>query len=391
MIKKATEKKHYTLSLLLCGFFAFSSMSSMLTQSLFHIPLSLPELFFIPFYFLLKKEIGFKPNYRVIVFAMPIYFIILLFIFYFEKYSTYSIFSTARGYLYIIIFFSIFYNKKIQINYIMVLFLGTVLGWAFVGIIYFFINADYGARVNGNLLAAALSITLPVIYKKTKFIFLSIILLTIIFITSSLRRPIIVALIGLFLPILIMKKNNFKSIIYYIVLILFLVILFSTLLPYIEQYMLSVSPFLHYRMFVKTQDLINLDFSLSDQVRINYLLEIKNSFFDPSKIFSTGFVSKRTFIDAEAGKFMDMPMLELIDTLGVFVLSICIIITIYFIIFHLKNFYKYDCRESAVNIVAIVIIFALLLLEGSFLNFPFVTPVTGLVLGRFFSKKNLNY
>ena len=54
---KSTLGKREIICLLLFGFFAFSPFSTYLLMDILHFPFSAPELFLIPFLFLLKKRV----------------------------------------------------------------------------------------------------------------------------------------------------------------------------------------------------------------------------------------------------------------------------------------------------------------------------------------------
>ena len=50
------------LILLLCGFIVFSPISSKISMNILNLPLALPEILFLPFYFYLKKRIDLTIN-----------------------------------------------------------------------------------------------------------------------------------------------------------------------------------------------------------------------------------------------------------------------------------------------------------------------------------------
>src|SRR5690554_3069317 len=117
--------------LFLCGFIVFSPLSSFLSLTLLKLPIAIPEFFFIPFYFRLRKIFDLSINKKT--FAIGVY--ILLFLFALGLlvgiYPLISLLSTFRGYIYLIIVFSIFKNKYIpDIKYIVYIALGSTVGWA---------------------------------------------------------------------------------------------------------------------------------------------------------------------------------------------------------------------------------------------------------------------
>ena len=53
--KKRKSRIIDLIYLFMCGFFVFSPLSSFISLTIFKLPLAIPELLFIPFYFRLKK------------------------------------------------------------------------------------------------------------------------------------------------------------------------------------------------------------------------------------------------------------------------------------------------------------------------------------------------
>jgi hypothetical protein len=306
----------------------------------------------------------------------------------------FSIISTARSYIYMLLVFSIFKNKKVvNINYIFYIALGSAFGWMILGLASLnqLISNIYTQRVSlavyGNMIALALMISISIIYKKKLLTYIVLGVTLIISITAGLRRQITIALVSYILSFFTQINLNFKRIISLSVSIFFITIIIINLFPIVKSFTADVSPTLYVRIFVKTEQLISSDISTADNTRLNSFNRFVGDF--ENYILPRGLVSKRTMQDAGAGFFMDSPYIELFHTFGLF-LSIPIIL--YFlssILFHYKNYYKKQVNESAVCLVMGGVILVLMLIEGSFLNFVYTTPITGFVFARLASRKNL--
>lgn len=379
--------------LLLCGFLVFSPVSSQITMDFLRFPIALPELLFFPFYFYLRNKINLKVN--LVQFSIGILFIISLIIIGIiaDNFRLSSILSTARGYLYLVLSFSIFYNKKLNsITDIMYIALGSVLGWLFNSLVFFytlFNNPTYegSLAVYGNMITLSLAISIPLIFNKSKQSYFSLILGVLLSITTGIRRQILIFFVSYFLSVFLFFLTSIKNLIKTIFLLIVLMFVTIQLYPILENFLYEVSPILHQRIFTKSEQLFSGDLSESDMIRTKFLEDFFNTFW--KNILPRGFVSKRTIEDFGTGIFMDAPFVELFYTFGIL---FCFFLFIYFIIsifFHLKKYFYYEVKESAVCIVSAVVLFILTLVEGSFLNYSFTTPFTGFVIARIFSRKNL--
>jgi hypothetical protein len=357
------------------------------------LPFTGCELLFILFYFYLRKKIDFRINRRVFFVGSVLIIILILIGIFVNKYSLYSILSTARGYFYMMLSFSIFINKDLKnISYIIYLSLGSVVGWLFCSLTFFeeLVNdrlLDSGMAIYGNMISLSLAITIPFFFKKNKYIYVSIIMNILLSITSGIRRQILVSFLSLIFSFLFSIKFSVKNIIKNSLLIIVLAISFVVFYPKLDEYLAEISPVYHLRVIGKSEMLLTGNLSDSDETRTNSL----NNFLSTidENIFPRGFVSKRTTTDIGTGLFMDSPFVELFYT---FSIGGCLLFFVYFIsrfIFHFKNYYFHHVEESGVCIVSVIVICSLIFVEGSFLNYVFVTPFTGFVLARIYSNYNL--
>lgn len=380
--------------LILSGFIVFSPISSYISQNILNLTLSLPELLFVPFYFKFRRLFNLKINFKTfIIGAFFILFLVVIALIV-GQYPLTSILSTARGYTYMLLAFSIFKNKQISnINYIFFIALGSSIGWMILGLaslnqlIYNLNPQNISLAVYGNMLALALSIIISIVYKKKILFFIVLGTTLIISLTAGLRRQIAIALVSYILSFFTQIKFKFKRIISISISLVFISVLIINLLPQAKSFTAEISPTLYVRIFVKTEQLISGDVSTSDQTRLNSLDRFTDDL--ESYILPRGLVSKRTMQDAGTGLFMDSPYIELFHTFGLF-FSIPIIWYFFSsVLFHYKNYYKNHINESAVWFTMGGVIFVLMLIEGSFLNFVYTTPITGFVLARLASRKNL--
>ncbi len=393
-MKKQTLNNYVdTLILFFCGFIVFSPISSQISINILHLPLALPEVLFFPFYFKLRKLFNLKPNSKILFFGSFIIIFLIAISLIVGLFPFTSILSTARGYFYMLLVFSIFKNKMIpNINYIFYIVFGSSVAWMVIGMISLnrLISSTYQSgfsAVYGNMIALALMISITIIYKKKLLTFIALGIAIVIALTSGLRRQISIAFISYVLSFLTQIRFSIKRIFYPSILIFVFATVILFLYPVAMKFTYSISPTLYTRIFVKTEQLLTGQSNASDQTRLNSFHTFSDNIED--YILPRGFVSKRTMQDKGTGLFMDSPYIEFFHTFGLF-FSIPLIIYIFSRFkFHFKNYYRNKINESAINFVMAGVIFALMLIEGSFLNFAYTTPITGFVFARIASTKNL--
>lgn len=397
MQKIRNKKKRVDLSNIiyfLCGFIVFSPVATYISINILKLPLALPEALFIPFYFILRKTVNFKPNYKtlaigsfVLLFLMAIAFLVGIFPFS-------SILSTARGYFYMILVFSIFKNKQIpNIDILFYITFGATVAWMLLGLVSFkqrlFLGAyDEALAVYGNMIALGLFIVISVIYKRRILKLIGVLGVLILSLTVGLRRQILVAFISYFLSLFVQINFTFKRMLKLSVLLVFVSLIFVNVYPVLDNYMREASPILHRRVFSKSEELVSGNLSDSDQHRLKSF----NAFIDNIEdyILPRGLVSKRSTQDEGTGIFMDSPYTEVFHTFGI-ILSIPLIFYLFACVwFHFKSFYIYKIKESSLWLVMSCIVISLLFVEGSFLNFVYAVPITGFVFARMASRRNLN-
>ena len=381
------------LILLLCGFIVFSPISSKISMNILNLPLALPEILFLPFYFYLKKRIDLTINKKVFLIGLFIILFLIAISFLVDNFPPTSILSPARGYFNMLLSFSIFINKEIKnINYIMFLAFGSTIGWLYANFLFIdeLINSlsfNKSLAVYGNMIMLSLTMSIPIIFKKSKYVYLALIGGLLLSFSSGTRRQIIIFFSSYILSFLLAIKWSFKGVFKTILVALISFSFFLTIYPIAEEFIYDISSGLHRRIFIKSEQLISREENSSDVHRTGSLLNFLNNLDE--NLFTRGFVSKRTMQDKGTGLYMDSPYTELFYTFSSTGAIFILLLLIKRLFFHFKNYLFKGVTESGLCVVSITTIFILIMVEGSFLNWSYVTICTGYILARIFSSRNL--
>lgn len=386
----------YRLSLLVFGFIVLSPLSLDISELLGSTG-SLFELLFLPFYFLYRKKMGihlkFNKTFLIILYIILLLFLVSILV---GNYSLHAVFSTCRAYVYMLLAFNVCYkNKKIKIADVGLICLGSTLAWAFLSIRQILLAANgllldsTKMVVYGNMIALSLIISIYIMYKKKYLFIFTIFLVLLISFTAGLRRQIFVSLISLSMAYLFIGMLNvkqfFKSLLVIFPVVFFLIMFF----PQIKSSVYEISPLLHSRIFVKIEELITQGGAIEDEGRKENLVEVHEMMY--TSYVPKGFVTKQTLTDKDGGRYMDMPILELLYMFGTPLTIIMILTYIYYLCSHIYNYYREKKTSSAIwAILGIVMIF-LLFVEGSFISFLYVVPITGYVFSRLFTLTDEEY
>ena len=388
MLKSTLTEFKTKLLLIVCGFIVFSPLSSIITMQYLHLPLALPEILFIPFIYLLKNRLDLRVKLtKPAIFLFCLFLLLLGISFMLQNFRASSILSTSRGYLYMLLSFAVFSGKnKTSMQDITLICIGSVLGWCllsieqFTQLIKLVVDEDSSLAVSGNMVALVLLVSIAIIYKNNKTIILSVFLGLVLSVTTGLRRQIVVFFLSIVISyffVLTSKKTNRKKA--FFILFVFVVSLIL-IYPIVDNYINDISPLLHQRIFSKSVQFLSGDLSEADKIRRDFINQFINNL--DHYILPQGFVSKRTIEDVGTGVYMDFPVLELAYTLGLIILPVFIFFYFRNILKNCKNYYRNHKKESAVWGTTAMVLFALLFLEGSNLNYSYITPFTGMVLGK---------
>lgn len=370
------------------GLVVFSSISSILSQSFLHLPLALPELFFLPFCILLRKKFwSTKLKNKAVINSAFLFVILLICAILSAKFSLYAILSNARTWLYLLLFFCLFRNDNdITSKDFMYLAFGSLIGWTvacFFNINRFMLTKNYYDSINityGLMLSLPLFFSIA-IYKGEKFLLtLGFILTAIIIILCGTRRVILVAALAIIASIIIIGIIKKKSMLKYALVTSIIVFIGYAALPVIENVVEEISPHLHYRLFTRTETLINEGAEASqDNIRFGIL---SSTYEEMEKsCLPNGFISMQTDVDEGIGHYNDYPLTML---MWIFSWPIAFLILLYIISITVKNIKiatKTGELQPFVSAVCLLVMLLLLFLDGSFIVYAYAAPITGALLG----------
>ena len=372
--------------LLLMGALCFSTLTTKLSQDYLHLPLTLPELFFIPLYLLLRdrfKNLKLEKNTFAVLLILLLFLVLWGLIW--GQFGVTSILSAARGFLYLFFFYTIFKNKKTKYDEetIILICFGSIIGWFITSRMNMriLIDTQDAAQDYGNMLSVALFMMFTIMQKRWRLFAIGFIMILAICIFSGIRRVILVTLLAFVIPVLLQILVNKKSIIRQLLLASIVIVPIVIAIPIVKGTVEDLSPVLYYRLFEKTEKTMAGESEVSDDFRKSM---IKDFISSPSEYFiPRGMISTHTTRDKGVGTFMDVPITALSY---MFSAPIALIIVLVFLFRSIKCvlFFKNRNDVSAGVYGAMGgILFVLLFVEGSFLMYPFITPFTGLCLGRF--------
>ena len=380
VIKTFTAKITYVLLGVICC----SSFNTVLCLDILHLPLAVPELLFIPFFFVLKKDINklsWDRNRFVLLFMILALLVLLAIIW--AEYPVSSIMSTARNYVWLIVFFCIFKkNKEISYAPLLYIAIGSLLGWLIA--IRFEVQAqglEY-MQTYGAMLAVTFCYGMSLKEKSKVFLLIGLLLIVLVCLFSGLRRVIVVAVATIALFSLIRSMESAKRLVYSSILIVTLVGAMVLSFDFISDTLYEISPYLHHRVILKTENMFNGQGEDSDETRSKHIKELFENIEE--NMLPHGIVSKKTTTDKNVGIFMDLPMKEMIYTLGfplAFIFFLALIMRCGIL---LKKYLKQKDSTYDVIFVGSVVMLILLFLEGSFLSFTYAVPYTGFCLGRLY-------
>ena len=348
--------------------------------------MSLPEVLFLPFLILLKKKFrSVKVKISEVIGILFLCFFLVLMGYFYGQFPLFSMLSSARSWIYMLLCLFLFKRKNSITNSdLMWLCLGSIIAW-FVDSQINFNSLLMGLEAKNFVVTYGLLLAVPFFFsaslfgnKYLLFVF-SIVIISGTIIYAGVRRLLAVTIIALVFAILLSLKSNGKRILPYIVLgSLFISGLIITL-PLVSDYMKEKSYGMYYRIFVRTESMSD-DSSTIDSKRQSNFIYLVDNFLDYT--IPRGMVSVRTSTDKGTGIFNDFPLYQLCWIFG---WPIAIIILCYILKICFKNLIKFNKGKDETSIISInciIIMFLLLFLEGTFIEYPYATPITGVVLGR---------
>lgn len=369
----------------LMGMFVFSTFTATLCGEILHLPLTLPEPFFIAFLILLKKQLlPVRMDKGLFGFLVIVLILSILISQIASDYSLFAVLSSARGYLYLFLFLAIYKrDNKPSNDALLYISFGTLIGWTIACVMAFrtlLANPSDPAQTYGNMIAVALFISIATLNKKWKLLVIGLVLLMLISFMSGIRRVILVILAAGVLSILIYyirKKLPIFKVVIVAILVAFPLYL---IIPYVGRYAEENVPILYYRLFTKTEESLRGESGESDEYRVNSFKKFREEWI--TYLLPQGMVSNQYIEDNKTGIYMDFPFLALSH---IFSLPVALFLFIFFFVKAYKSYLLYrvtgDTSPGVFAIVAFIMLM-LLFVEGSFLVHPFTTPFSGLCLGK---------
>lgn len=370
------------------GFIVLSRFSAYLLLDLLRFPVYLPELLilsFLPYIVYRNKEEFFSifnHGKKLVFILLSFWLLIFTISFLFNDYGVKYIFATSKGYLHILIAFVIgMYITKFDLKSIYYICLGSISS-AFLWLL--FIPVLPGEVYYLNLSCLFLLILIPIINNNISKIYYLLPLVMYVSITSGLRRAILVIILALLIGIihnLFLGSSIRKKI--YIMLIALTLLIFSVPIINLITSWLYGNTYLFERIIVKNAELIYEGGSVGDNNRLLFISEIGD--YIKNSLVPRGFITKNPDLTQD-GRFMDIPIYELLYTFSSFVIIPFLIFLFYKA---LKIYVKF--KDSILVIIPqfIILISVFVVLDGGFLYWFYQTVFTGYFLGLMFNK-NLN-
>ncbi len=369
--------------LFLMGFIVFSPLSSYITISLLHLPISLPELLLLPFLPFCHKKIRFSQIIsQNLIFLLIAYLGLLVISLLFSDARLYEILGSSRTYLYIFIFFVYFSRSRtVSTQDIFILATGATLGWLLTSIIGFRTVTLMG-KINmayGPMLVIPLGYGYAMLSKRMKIGIVLFVVLAFIGVIGALRRELAVLIFTTIMILSYMAVNHFnrffKSMIAFICISFIIFININAITSAIEQ----SSHTLYNRVVTKTESMFNGKSNQGDKMRVDFINNLINSL--DNYIVPKGFVSKQFSWKNKLGEFNDLPLKEVLHVFSIWIVAFMFFYFSYLSYIILKRKNNVAFCDRATLIIGYLNILLLLFIEGSFLTYPYVAIYTGYILG----------
>ncbi len=387
LLNKDTFKNDTLFAMM--GFFVFSSLSTTITQNYLNLPVSMPELLLLPFLFLLRKKIStIQIKSRHIIKTLIILVVLLGIGLLFDEFPLFGMLSSTRSWFYLLVcMFAFSRPNQISNNDLMWLSFGSILAWLVDSLLNYQKAIAYAA-LNEQYVTYGLMLAVPIFLSltinKSSYILslFGFLIITSTGVFAGIRRLLVVLLLTILTSMFISLFRKKKRIFSYTIIFFIGSAIIISALPIIKEYVYQTSPVMYYRVFQRTENYIETGSSGSegDISRQNHI----NAFFDNIEDYTLprGMVSPKNKRGLSTGEFNDYPIYQLSWLFG-WPIAFLIVAYLFRVLF--LNLQKYNRRndESAfVSVNCIMVMFMLLFLEGTYIAFPFATPITGVLLGR---------
>lgn len=368
----------------LLGFIVFSSFTSTLCIDILHLPMLLPEILFIPFIFLLKDKFSsLQLDKRLFQKMLMLLTILVFWGIVYGEYEIGGILSVSRSFLYMIIAIC-YFNKgnNITNDDIQWFTLGSLLGWLYDSRLNFaklLVDFDMANITYGLLLAFPLFFSIVILKKRFLLVALGLAVSLGVFVFAGLRRIIAVFLISLVVIFVIEFLGSIKRLFAALFVFLSLVLAFVAFYDQIESFVFEASPQLHTRMFVRTEQTLSGDVGSSDNVRMNNYKHLEEQGL--LVMLPKGMYTNHTSENG-AGIYNDMPFAALTWVLGL-PLAMVLVVSLMIKTKRVYNYYKKSGYADVLPyVVSMIVMFAMLYLDGSFISYVYCAPITGMCIGK---------
>lgn len=382
-----TNTRNYIIDFFL-GLLCLSPFSTYLSHKL-GLPIGLPELFgilLLPFYFQKIPKFRIAEGWYVIISFLIILGLI-------STNTIYSVLGTSRIYIYILIF-AILFSKvnKLDIDRLFMISFGAVIGGALNTFLLVKSLGQDEVRGYSNFIALALFVLIPLLTKKKVLFIICLSIAVFIATYSGLRRQLFQVLLSAISGVLLMMifdpKEFLKASGVVGILSIFTVANFNR----IEDYLFTNHFYLWQRFFSKTRNAVESqgegEGSRFDHfgVLLDYLADsfLPRGFYPRGTSFS---------VNGEGGSTLDFPFYELIYMFGAVGIILLLLFGIVSILKSVKVASLINDMQLKIEVMIIVccfpVIFASMFFDGSFIQYSFVAPMVGLLIGRIVYYNNI--
>lgn len=379
-----TKKK--AIILLLLGFLVFSPTSAKVSLYLLNMPFICPELLFVLFIPFIRRyyEISIRSFDLIITFlaVFSLFFISIVF----GDISPIEAIAVGRSYMYLFLFYIVFSkNNILSINELYLISIGSVIGWIlsiYIDLKLFNIGDLLSSVSYGNIVCVIFFVAITLTKKRVVF---PLCLIVSVSVLSGLRRVLFIIITTCFISY-VYSLFDVKKHLTFLRHIFILIIVVAVISPVFLVFLENNTPDVYRRIVLKTTSSIESGIDNSeDNSRVEQHEFVVNNIF--KYVLPNGFVSKDYENNPELGIYYDVSILGLFYTFGYLsVIFLFMFLRCSFIL--MKKYLKKGNVEYCIYGVSLLSLFFLLFIEGSFLTFPYSTPITGLCLGKavFYSK-----
>lgn len=378
-MKKIKQFKAFMIFVLM-GFIVFSPISSLIIIDYLGFPMSMPEVLLIPFLYLTKdklKTIHFNKKIFLNLSIISAFLLVLGLL----KYDIFSLLSMYRGYLYLFIFYCSFDSQNAYTEYnILYVCFGSILGWMIEAIyntrMYMLSSSDLTYSY-GLMLAIPLFLSISFRKGRNLLLIVGIVVILITILFAGLRRLLFIFIFSLFIVYLLNSLRAIKEILTKALMVIPIILIVYFNYDAIGEEVRKVSPQAYHRIFARTE--ITVSEGGQDRDRQTNFTNFVDNF--TGYMFPHGFIGNDTS-QSHAVSWMDFPLSGIAWTIS---LPFTIILLFFFMRRAKNVLFKYLKKsddEAFVFFVSFITIFLLLFLEGTFITYPYATPITGLCLGK---------